>query len=471
MGSLPIARRARGAAAIPLAAAVAASIAPAQQAVFRPGPTAAVASASAPYTVDDATANAFGFPSPLLAAAERRAFAVGNSFFKQNWITAPASATGRDGLGPLFNARSCSACHPRDGRSRPPEPGEADRSGLLVRIGERAADQGPDAPHPRYGAQVQDAAIAGVTPEARVVLEHEQLAGRYGDGTPFTLLRPRVALSELAYGPLGPRATLGARTAPHLVGLGLLEAIPAATLQAWADPDDRDGDGVSGRVHWLDVAGTPVPGRFGWKSTQPDVRMQTAAAFANDIGITSHLIPAEQLAPAQAAAIVFAASEGVEIDDHAFERVVFYTRTLAVPAPRGEGAAEVAAGRAAFTRWGCAACHVPECTTGEHAGVPAFSGRRIAPFTDLLLHDLGEGLADGKRDGDADPREWRTPPLWGIGLLPVVNGHSRLLHDGRARDLAEAVLWHGGEAEAARERFRTAPADERAALLAFVRSL
>jgi CxxC motif-containing protein (DUF1111 family) len=227
---------------------------------------------------------------------------------------------------------------------------------------------------------------------------------------------------------------------------------------------------VSGRVHWLDSAGARVAGRFGWKATQPDVAAQTAAAFANDMGITSPLLPTERLTAAQAARVVFTASDGVEIDARTLDRVVFYTRTLAVPAARGTGDARVAAGRAAFDAFGCAACHRPRCTTGP-AFHPAFAGRTIEPFTDLLLHDLGEGLADGKRDGDAAPAEWRTPPLWGLGLVPAVNGHLRLLHDGRARGFAEAVLWHDGEARSARERFRLAPGAERAALVAFLESL
>jgi CxxC motif-containing protein (DUF1111 family) len=424
-------------------------------------------------TVADASPNAFGFPSPLLTARERRAFAVGNSFFKQNWVTTPSSAAGRDGLGPLFHARSCSACHLRDGRSRPPEPGETDRSGLLVRIGVRDPAGGPDLPHPWYGAQVQDDAIHGVAPEARVELDYDEVSGVYGDGTAFTLLRPRVALRSLGYGDLGDGVVLGARVAPHLVGLGLLEAVPLAVLEQHADPDDRDGDGVSGRIHWLDGGGPRgerVPGRFGWKATQPDVAAQTAAAFANDMGITSPLVPIERLTPAQVARVTFVPSDDVEIDAATFERVVFYTRTLAVPAARAVDEPRVRAGRALFDTLGCVACHVPELRTAD-AFHPAFAGRTFAPFTDLLLHDLGEGLADEKHDGDARPAEWRTPPLWGLGLVATVNGHTRLLHDGRARGFAEAVLWHGGEAHAARERFRLAPAAERAALLAFLQSL
>ncbi len=419
---------------------------------------AAAAIAQDGITVRDASPNAFGFPLPSLSAAERREFLVGNSFFKQNWVTAPASTEDRDGLGPLFNARSCSACHQRDGRSAPPADGDAARHGLLLRIGVRNG-VGPDRPHPAYGAQIQDAAILGVRPEARTVIRTEKVGGEYGDGEAFELMAPAYELAEPAYGPLGD-AVFGARTAPALIGLGLLEAIPAARLHALADPGDRDGDGISGRVHLVGDAEPRVPGRFGWKATQSTVRAQTAAAFFHDMGITSSVHPDDG-----------SGGEHPEIDDHTLARVVFYTQALAVPAQRTPDDARVVAGRERFAAFGCAACHVPSLTTGDDAGVAAFRNRTVAPYTDLLLHDMGEGLADGKRDGDAAPAEWRTPPLWGIGLLPVVNGHSRLLHDGRARDLAEAILWHGGEGERARERFRTAPASQRAELLAFLHSL
>ncbi|MFO0278902.1 MAG: di-heme oxidoredictase family protein, partial [Planctomycetota bacterium] len=247
-----------------------------------PARGAAAAPAAIDVTVADATSNAFSHPLPTLRAADRRAFSVGNALFRANWVTAPASAKGLDGLGPLFNARSCSACHLLDGRSQPPRADEAERHGLLVRIGVPVAG-GPDAPHPQYGGQVQDAAIPGVAPEARVDIAWAVVRGAYGDGEPFELLRPTYALAEPAYGPVGD-VVLGGRTAPHMVGLGLLAAIPDAALRALADPDDRDGDGVSGRVHALPDGRI---GRFGWKATQPTVREQVAGAFVHDMGITS----------------------------------------------------------------------------------------------------------------------------------------------------------------------------------------
>lgn len=422
-------------------------------------------------SVRDASANAFGFPLPTLDAAERRAFVVGNSFFKQNWVTAPSSTSARDGLGPLFNARSCSACHVRDGRSAPPDEHAIDRSGLLMRIGVRSP-HGSDVPHPAYGEQIQDAAILGVNAEARVDIHTTVRVGAYGDGEAFELVVPAYSLSELAYGPLGDEVTLSPRVAPLLVGLGLLEALPTAAIAARADPGDTDGDGISGRAHFVDGPnGTRILGRFGWKAAQPDVRSQTAAAFRNDMGITSPVIAEEPLTSAEREVVAFVSGGSPEIEADTFERVVFYTRVLAVPAQRDVDDPRVRQGSAAFDGFGCAACHVPEHATGQGTDIAHCRERVIRPYTDLLLHDMGPDLADDKHDGDASPSEWRTPPLWGIGLVSTVNGHTRFLHDGRARDLHEAVLWHGGEARAARERFRNAPRAERDALIAFLESL
>ena len=419
-------------------------------------------------TVSDQTSNAFSFPSPLLSSSDRRAFSVGNALFRSNWVTAPSSTAGLDGLVPLFNARSCSSCHLRDGRSRPPEADERDRHGLLVRIGVRSSD-GPDQPHAFYGDQIQDQAIPGVQPEAQVALSWLPSSGQYGDGEPFELLAPHYELHDLQYGPLGDDVVLGGRVAPQMIGLGLLESIATEQLLKLADPDDRDGDGISGRPHWL--GNQQTLGRFGWKATQPTVAGQIAAAFVHDMGITSSVHQTEPLSPRQRSSMRYASGGQPEISDHKLDRVAFYSRTIAVPEPRNQGDASVAAGKQHFEAYGCAACHIPTWQTASDAFHPAFADRTIHPYTDLLLHDLGAELADQKHDGQALPNEWRTAPLWGIGLIPVVNEHNRYLHDGRARGLAEAILWHGGEAKAARERFRLADAAQRAELLAFIRSL
>ena len=443
---------------------------------IEPGTSAPVDTRAArlggPATVHEDGIRAFGRPAPVLTSRERRAFAVGNAFFEHSWVTAPASTEGRDGLGPLFNARSCSSCHVRDGRGRPPLPGERAPSGLLLRLGV-AGPRGRDVPHPTYGGQLQDRAILGVLPEAGFRIGLEPIPGRFADGTPYLLLAPRYEIVAPRYGAIAEDLRVGPRVAPQVIGLGLLEAVPEAAIVARADPDDADRDGISGRPHLVESRrhGRPMLGRFGWKATQPSLEEQIAAAFVHDIGITSSLFRDEIVGAAQRGAIRFVSGGDPELAEHKLERITFYCQTLAVPAQRGAAHADVRRGRLLFGAIGCESCHTPELITGDGAAVAALRDRVIRPYTDLLLHDMGERLADGKHDGDASPREWRTPPLWGIGLIEVVNGHTRYLHDGRARDLTEAVLWHGGEAERAREAFRALEAADRRALTAFLSSL
>jgi CxxC motif-containing protein (DUF1111 family) len=426
-----------------------------------------------PATVMESGGNAFSLPLPGLSVEDRRAFSVGNSLFRDNWVVAPASASGRDGLGPLFNANSCSACHQEDGRGRPPQSVDDVGRGMVTFISPQSDD---GRPHPLYGSQIQDQAIPGVLAEARVSLEPTVIRGAYPDGTPWELMRWNVALESPAYGEIGDvRASV--RIGQQLVGLGLLEAVPDESILAMSDPDDRDGDGISGRAHLVrqapgDAANGPRKvGRFGWKASQPTIEAQVMAALHEDMGITSDAHPAEAITPAQRAAIDYASGGDPEIDAHRVGRIAHYVRALAVPAQRDSADPAVLEGKRAFLSIGCAACHRPELSTGADSPLERLRNVSFRPYTDLLLHDMGDGLADNRRDGDATGREWRTPPLWGIGLIETVNGHTRYLHDGRARNLEEAVLWHGGEAQRSRDSFVNLPARERAALLAFLESL
>jgi CxxC motif-containing protein (DUF1111 family) len=418
-----------------------------------------------PATVAADGTNAFSLPMPGLAAEERRAFSVGNSLFRDNWVVAPASAEGRDGLGPLFNANSCSACHQEDGRGRPPASTGEVGVGMVVFISPRGTD---GAPHPVYGKQVQDQSIPGTRPEATIDLRPEIVPGRLADGTPFELVRWSPALRDPAYGPPG-EIRLSVRVGPLVIGGGLLEAVDDASLVTAGDPDDRDGDGISGRAHR--IAGSGRIGRFGWKATQATLEGQVMAALHEDIGITSTDHPAEALTSSQADAARAPSGGSPEIDAHKVARIAQYCRTLAVPAQRGAGTPEVERGRQLFVDTGCTSCHAPTLVTGNRSPIAALRGAVFHPYTDLLLHDMGDGLADDRRDGDATGREWRTPPLWGIGLVETVNGHTRFLHDGRARNIEEAVLWHGGEAQRSRDAYARMPATERRALLAFLNSL
>jgi CxxC motif-containing protein (DUF1111 family) len=428
-------------------------------------------------TVFDTTREAMSRPVAGLDDDGQTSFGVGNSMFNRNWVTAPSSTVDSDGLGPTFNAVSCSACHFLDGRGRPPKPGEAMVSALVrLSIPGVAADGGP-LDEPSYGGQFNPNSILGVPGEGKADLVWEETMGKYEDGQWYALRRPTIVFRDLAFGPMAEGTMTSLRVAPQNAGLGLLELVPEADILALADPDDADGDGISGRANqvWDVAAGATRLGRFGWKANQPSMRQQSAGAFLGDIGITSPLFPAQNCPPAQTACAGArtgdSGPEAVELDTRKLDHLEFYGLTLAAPGRRSVRDPDVLAGKRLFFDAGCDGCHTPVLHTGPSERVPLLADQTIRPFTDLLVHDMGEGLADGRPDFLADGREWRTPPLWGIGLFQVVNGHTFYLHDGRARNLAEAILWHGGEAEASREAFRTMGELDRDKLIRFLESL
>ncbi len=428
-------------------------------------------------------ANAFSHPSATLDFAGELDFKVGNGIFRKFWVSAPSSTRGSDGLGPLYNVRACQSCHLKDGRGHPPPPGE-DPAALFLRLSVPAA---PDAlsaaiegwiataPEPTYGGQFQTAGIAGQPAEGRMTVRYEAVEVPLAGGEVVTLQRPTYAAIELAYGPMQDGTMVSPRVAPQMIGLGLLEAVPAADILANADPDDADGDGISGRasVVWSDEFQRPMLGRFGYKAGQPTIRGQTAAAFSGDIGISTSLHPDGwgDCTAAQAACRAAPVGGQPEAEDVTLDLVSFYSRNLAVPARRDLDDPEVLRGKALFHATGCAACHAPKFVTHRMPDRPEASFQLIWPYTDLLLHDIGEGLADHRPEGVATGTEWRTAPLWGIGLTETVTGRASFLHDGRARTLMEAVLWHGGEAQAARDAVVAMTPDERAALVKFLGSL
>ncbi|MGR6805896.1 di-heme oxidoreductase family protein [Sphaerotilus natans] len=435
-------------------------------------------------TVPATGRNAFSFPLATLDDAERTRFAIGNSFFRRNWVEAPASTTARDGLGPHFIARSCGGCHVQDGRGAPPdlrrrlgaehEPPVA----LLMRLSvPGVGEHGGVVPDPVYGDQIDNAAIQGVQPEARVRMRTRPIAGRFADGTRYTLQQPIYTLADLAYGPLAPGAMLSPRIAPHLAGIGLLDAIPQAEIERNAADQAAAPGPIKGQVNrvWDAFAGEMRVGRFGWKANVATLAHQTAGAFLGDIGITSTHFPSEACTPAQQDCRAAPSGGTPEIDDETLSHVVFYQATLAPAERRNARDPQVLRGQALFAQAQCATCHRPSYVTSASPfpalTSPKTAGQRIHPYTDLLLHDMGERLADGRPDFAASGRQWKTPPLWGIGLIREVNGHQRLLHDGRADGVLEAILWHGGEAEAARQQVLKMSRAEREALVKFVESL
>ncbi|HET7500531.1 MAG TPA: di-heme oxidoredictase family protein [Kofleriaceae bacterium] len=402
-------------------------------------------------TVEDRTVDAFSHPAANLTADERAVFQLGRGPFNFHWEI-PL-------LGPLFNNDACLGCHVGNGRGLSQIGNGTLVSQALIRVslldGEPEVPGG-DVPVPGLGLQLQDHATSGL-PEVTVTQSWAEHPTVLGDGEVVMLREPRVVPVRVDGSELGAEVRTSYRQAPGLFGLGLLEAVPEADILALADPDDRDGDGISGRANqvWDPDVRAMVLGRFGHKATVSTLRQQIAAAFAVDMGLSNKLVPEP---------------DGMrDVSDDQFEQVVFFVSTLAVPAAVPQNAA-ARRGRALFDELGCAACHVATLTTGDHA-IPELAHQTIHPYTDLLLHDVGDLLTDARRDFLAEGVEWRTPPLWGLGLVQVVAPDATFLHDGRARTLTEAILWHGGEAMAASEAFRLARKDQRDALIAFLQTL
>jgi CxxC motif-containing protein (DUF1111 family) len=438
------------------------------------------------------TANAFSLSSGNMDFKRELDFKIGNAIFRKSWISAPSSTDASDGLGPLFNARACQSCHLKDGRGHPQLSADVpdDSGSMLIRLSvppateeekeKLAGHRGNAIPDPVYGGQLQDRSIQGIPAEGKLKIEYKEREVKLADGETVSLRVPSYTLTDLAYGPMSPGMMLSPRVAPPMIGLGLLEAIPEDQILANAGAGDADEDGISGEPNrvWSREHEKVMLGRFGWKAGVPTIAQQTAEAAAGDIGLSTTMIPQGSGDCTEKQEVCLAAPSGnspkyqnVELGDELFKLITFYSQNLAVPARRDPGHPEVLKGKEVFHAIGCARCHRPKFVTGEVPGQPHLSNQLIWPYTDLLLHDMGEGLADGRPEGEASGSEWRTPPLWGIGLTETVSGHTLFLHDGRARNLTEAILWHGGEGQKARDKFAELPKADRDALLAFVSSL
>ena len=413
-----------------------------------------------------------GFALLLLATVDRallqaRAGEIeeGEALFRAHVVPPGAADALLSGLGPTYNVEGCAGCHTNGGRGRPPLRRGEPLTQMIVRLS--IEKDGAVMPHPAYGVQLNDQAVPGATPEGRAFVEYSAIKGRFGDGTPFELLKPHYGFLNMAFGRLDERVLFSARVPPPVRGLGVLEAVPEDAILALADPADRNRDGISGRPNRVvDVAtGREMLGRFGWKAGQPSLRQQSAEAARIDMGVTSSLFPLEDCPPAQDQCAHMSIDRSPELSDRALQAIEAYLRHLPAPERRAAPNATSARGEQRFAEWGCAACHAPRLPS------PSTSTGATAAYTDLLLHDMGEGLADHRPDHEATGREWRTAPLWGLGEEAAEREGVRYLHDGRARDLAEAILWHGGEASIAGERFRVARAADRAALIAFLKTL
>jgi CxxC motif-containing protein (DUF1111 family) len=434
-------------------------------------------------------ADSFSQSSANITFEEEATFKLGNGLFRKTWVSAPSSTQASDGLGPLFNARGCQSCHLKDGRGHPPE-GSADATSMFLRLGRDAGTDEERArladhralnfPDPVYGGQLQDLAVPGLAGEGKMAITYTEEPVTLDGGETVSLRKPTYAVTGLSHGPMHPGTTLSPRVTPAMIGLGLVEQIHPADILAHADPDDVDGDGISGRAQVVrdPLSGEVTLGRFGWKAQTPSIRQQSADAFAGDLGISTPEVPHPFGDCTEAETECLAMPTGVqqrlgdtEAPDPVMDLVTFYAQNLAVPARRDIDDPTVLRGKQMFHEIGCASCHVPKFVTSRHAPNKAQRFQLIWPHSDFLLHDMGEGLADGQRVGKASGSEWRTAPLWGIGLTKTVSGHTFFLHDGRARNLTEAILWHGGEAERSRQGFADLPKEDRDALLRFLESL
>jgi len=428
--------------------------------------------------------------SANLSFADQDRFNLGNGFFTKLWVAAPASTQASDGLGPLFNSRACQNCHLKDGRGHPPMGADDDGVSMFLRLSvppHTAADRQLIAsgdqnviPEPTYGTQLQNFAVAGLKAEGQMTVTYTDLPVTLGDGSVVTLRAPHYGIADLGFGPMADDVMLSPRMAPPMIGLGLVEAIDEQDILAHADPDDSDHDGISGRANWVKSleTGKLELGRFGWKDGAPSIRTQAAEAFAGDIGIATPLNnkPYGDCTAAEADCLKLPTGEqaqlGVsEAPDPILDLVTFYSQNLAVPARRDIADPAVLRGKQAFYEAGCTGCHTPKFVTSRDATNEGQRFQLIWPYSDFLLHDMGPGLADNRPEAQATGSEWRTAPLWGIGLTQTVSGNTFFLHDGRARSLTEAILWHGGEAQKSRDAFAALPSTARDDLLAFLGSL
>jgi CxxC motif-containing protein (DUF1111 family) len=436
----------------------------------------------------------FDKPAANLGTARKPEFYAGRALARQPWVRAPSSTDARDGLGPLYNARSCFGCHTAGGRGAASTTDGPLTLATVVRLSLPTSTNGRGPrPEPTYGRQLQvqstDLAhqlrlVPGaraqtpspIPPEAQPQIRWRKRLFRYPDGRVVTLRRPELAIEGWAYGPPDPNTKFALRATPPLHGMGLLERIPQEALLAQADPEDRDGDGISGRPNYVEdpTSGERVLGRFGLKANQSSLLNQVGAALRDDMGITNPVHDEEVCTAAEEScrrAPHGRGPDGHEISAELLDVLLAFVRSIGVPERRMPDHPMVRSGRDAFYAVGCQSCHTPRFETRFDDQQPHLSAQVIWPYTDLLLHDMGDALADGRPDSEASGAEWRTPPLWGVGLARSIGSDVAFLHDGRARTIEEAVLWHGGEAAASRDSFARLSANERAQLLAFVRSL
>lgn len=425
-------------------------------------------------TTFDVSVNAFNNAIPGLNFEENTNFVIGNSLNRNNWVTAPASTTGRDGLGPLYNAASCAGCHALDGRGRPPLTPNEGLSSMVIRLSILGIGlQGEPVPVPDYGDQLNTKGIQNVPGEGDVTVNYKAIEEAFPDGEKYNLRSPIYEFINLAYGSFPSGVMFSPRIAPRITGPGILDGISEMDILSYEDPFDANKDGISGKANmvWDEFKKQKVVGRVGWKANQPNVKHQVAHALLGDMGITSSMFSEENLWGMQIGQFINLPTGGKpEISDTSFFQMVYYASALAMPARRDYKDETVLKGKTLFAKTGCVKCHRAQYITANNKEVPQLSNQTIYPYSDLLLHDMGEELSDNRPDNEATGKEWRTAPLWGLGLSKV-KGEYYLLHDGRARSIQEAILWHYGEALDVKKNYMKLDKTQRAALNKFVESL
>ena len=435
------------------------------------------------FTVPVTDAHAYSQPAPVLSERQRAAFARGRAAFDRPWVVFAVSA-GDWGLGPTFVADRCSACHRAFGRGMLPHSPNAQLVAMVVRVSVPGIDgHGGPKPLEHYGDQLQNRALqsqrpemqfayAPVPAEADLYLAWDEHTVELADGTEVSLRSPRLSIEAAAFGELPADTMTSLRLAPPVFGLGLLEAVPEESLLVLAAKQRQLGFNGRPNYVWDAINRSMALGRFGWKATQPGLRQQIAAAALNEMGVTSSLFPRQNCPEVQTLCRREVAGNDPELTDAAWDDFDTLMLGLGVPATRNLNGTTVHRGAALFEQLQCAVCHVPILRTADYfPRLPQLSRQTIRAYTDLLLHDMGEGLADHRPDFAAGERDWRTAPLWGLGLSKTVNGGTALLHDGRARNVIEAILWHGGEAQASRDAFAALSRSEREALVAFLEAI
>lgn len=431
-----------------------------------------VAADEADVTTRDATRDAYAQPISSLAEAERLQFFKGRGLVRQIWVIPPSENPEIAGLGPLYNRISCIACHAGNGRGFAPATPQEPMRSMLVRLSVPGSDvHGESKPHPVYGGQLNENGVPGVAGEGRAEVHYSEQIIKLNGGEQVSLRKPSLRFVDLAYGEFPVDMQISPRIAPPIFGLGLLQAVPEASIIALAEAPKPNS--IKGRVNrvWDVEQQKTVLGRFGWKANMPNLRQQIAGAFIGDMGITSSLFTQENCSPVQTACQLSPSAGKPELNTEQLQATEFYHLALSAPRQRNTDNLEVQRGAKLFKQAQCASCHVLELKTGEFAPLPALSQQSIHPYTDLLLHDMGAALADHRPDFQATGREWRTPPLWGIGLAQKIEPRAGFLHDGRARNLLEAVLWHDGEGAISAKMVIDMTAKDRQALLRFLESL